>query len=279
MSLIIAVGVPYHVKIASTGIPLHEAKVEFCIPKQDVSFNFPAKAITDDEYVFTVTDAVSEYMNTTLDYKLYVYYKNARFEADTGSFNLIDKEAFDVEMKKPEKKLAETIREKAKKRPGDKKVITESDDKKPEVTSTPTETKEPKETKVQATKPTPTPTVETTTTLKEAKDAIKKAGSKTGLSKILVTETTVEETPDANTKVKEILSSINKTVTPSTELATTPSAEGAKSGGNFLDEVEKMRKAQAKIQKDREEKEKSQEKTQRVKKAIKDAEEKAKKKK
>lgn len=279
MKLIIAVDVPYHVQIASTGIPLHQAKVEFCIPKNDVSFNFPAKAINDTDFVFTVTDAVKEYMNTTLEYKLYVYYGNARFEADTGSFNLINKESFDIEMKNaaPEKKkkLGETIRDKAKKL-GDKKKKS-TDDKKPKVTSTPTETTDGKKATVKASKPTPTPTIEPTTTLKEAKAAIKKTGTKSGLSKMLVTDTpAIEETQDANSKVKNILKSINKSVTPSAQLTSTPTVtEGAtKTAGNFLEEVEKMREAQNRIIKNKAEKEKTDAKSQRVRNAIKKAEDK-----
>ncbi len=264
MKLIIAIGVPYHVEIAASGIPLHEAKVEFCIPKNDVSFNFPAKAITDNEYVFTVTDAIKEFINTTIQYKLYVYYGNARFEADAGSFNLVDKTTFEVEMKPKEKSLAEKIYDKTKRRPKtetpettkkvkEKKEVKTTPTVTNEVTETPTETKVDTAVKVKATKPTPTPTIEPTTTLKEAKDAIKnkkKVGSKSGLAKILVTDTpAVEETMDANTRVKDILQSINKTVTPNADLATVAveDVEVTKTTGNFLVEVEKMREAQEKI--------------------------------
>lgn len=300
MKLIIAIGVPYHIEIAATGIPLHEAKVDFCIPKNDVSFSFPAKAITDNEYVFTVTDAVKEYLNTSVDYKLYVYYGNARFEADAGSFNLIDKTTFEVNMKKedkkPEKKLAETIREKARRRPpsppvkaplvtfgtAEQEVATfelhEKDGKdilvekvEPEITATPEVTKEAKKkptVTVKATKPTPTPTIEPTSTLKEAKAAIKKkkTGSKSGIAKMLVTK--VEETKSADNRVMDILESINKTVTPNTELAKTLSDDAPEPTGNFLGEVEKMREAQSKIKQNKEKKAKSQ----RVRDAIKKAE-------
>ncbi len=300
MKLIIAIGVPYHVEIAATGIPLHEAKVDFCIPKKDVSFSFPAKAITDNEYVFTVTDAVKEYLNTTVEYILYVYYGNARFEADTGSFNLIDKTTFEVSMKKPEKKLAETIRAKAKRRPKEpevtEKVIEEAPEVtekvieeesvvekvEPEITATPTVTNEDKKKPTfKATKPTPTPTLEVTTTLKQAKDAIKKTGKKktgdkSGIAKILVTKIPkIEETQDANARVKDILESINKTVTPNTDLATATTSEEPDAGGNFLEEVEKMRKAQAVIKQNK----KAKANTQRVRDAIKKAEGKSKSKK
>ena len=289
MKLIIAIGVPYHVEIAATGIPLHEAKVDFCIPKKDVSFSFPAKAITDNEYVFTVTDAVKEYLNTTVEYILYVYYGNARFEADTGSFNLIDKTTFEVSMKKPEKKLAETIRAKAKRRPKEpevtEKVIEEEsvvEKVEPEITATPTVTNEDKKKPTfKATKPTPTPTLEVTTTLKQAKDAIKKTGKKktgdkSGIAKILVTKIPkIEETQDANARVKDILESINKTVTPNTDLATATTSEEPDAGGNFLEEVEKMRKAQAVIKQNK----KAKANTQRVRDAIKKAEGKSKSKK
>ena len=276
MSLTVAVGVPYHVEISATGIPLHEAKVEFCIPKNDVSFNFPAKAITDNEYVFTVTDAVNDYVNSTLDYKLYVYYGNARFEADTGSFNLIDKAAFDVKMKKPEeKKLGETIRDKAKnigKKKDKDEVITEE----VEVTPTPDETETPdKKPKVKATKPTPTPTIEPTTTLKEAKDALKKK-KPMGMAKLLATEKPVKEgaetTPDANDRVKNILKSIDKEVTPVAKVTTTPDATEPAKSGVFFAEVDRMRE----INEQRKEKK---EQTQRVRDAIKKAESKSKTKK
>ena len=272
MSLTVAVGVPYHVEISATGIPLHEAKVEFCIPKNDVSFNFPAKAITDKEYVFTVTDAVKDYTNSTLDYKLYVYYGNARFEADSGSFNLIDKDAFDVEMKKPEqKKLGETIRDKAKNLNKKKdKVITE--DKEPEITETPEETKEDKKPKVKASKPTPTPTVTPTTTLAEAKAAVAKK-KPMGMAKLLSTETPVKEaetTPDANARVQNILKSIGKEATPAANMTTTPDATEPAKSGVFFEEVERMRQVTEKRKAKKEQ-------TQRVRDAIKKAEEKAKK--
>ena len=118
VKLVIAVDVPYEVELTATGIPLHEAKVEFCVHKQDVSYNFPAKMITDGKYMFTLTDAVKALMNKTHDYRLYVYYGNARFEADTGTFNLIDQKAFNAKINEGEKApLSEKLLEKTKKKP------------------------------------------------------------------------------------------------------------------------------------------------------------------
>ena len=231
MSLIIAVDVPYEVQITATGIPIHEAKVEFCLPKRDISYNFPAKMVNDKKFVFILTDALKELINKTHEYKLYVYYGNARFEADEGSFNLIDKTAFDVKMKGD--KEAESLADKLITKTAKKPQSTQKKEEKPTVTEevTPTKAKKKATPKVEATKPTPTPTMETTTTLKEAKEAIKKTIG-------------VEEGVDPNQKVKDILSSIDKSA-PSIELATDPATPEkvleTQKPGKLFEEVDRMR--------------------------------------
>jgi len=252
MNLIIAVDVPYEVQITATGIPMHEAKVEFCLPKRDVSYNFPARMVDDKKFVFILTDALKELINKTHEYKLYVYYGNARFEADEGHFNLVDKKAFDVEMQgdKDAKSLANKLLDKATKKPQSVRnrketpVVTEEVKETPEVTGTPevTPTKAKKKAaakkvapKVKATKPTPTPTVETTTTLQEAKEAIKKTIG--GEEHVEV----VQEGVDPNQAVKDILDSMNKTVTPSVELVENTTSTETQKPGKFFEEIDRMR--------------------------------------
>jgi hypothetical protein len=237
MNLVIAVNVPYEVEITATGIPLHEAKVEFCVHKNDVSYNFPAKMVDDKKFIFTITEALTGMSNKTHEYRLYVYYGNARFEADTGSFNLVDKKAFDVKMTgaKEEKKesLRDRLLDKTTKKPA----------KKVEVTPTPEPAEEEKvkvEKKVTATKPTPTPTIEPTTTLDQAKDALKK-------SKKITVEAVNEDgsAEDANAKVRKILSSIDKRAVPTESMSPTPTVAleptETQQPGQFFAEIERMR--------------------------------------
>jgi hypothetical protein len=224
MSLIVAVGVPYEVEITSTGIPMHETDVEFCVLQNDVRYAFPAKNVNDTKFIFTITDAVSHLVNKTLDYKLCVYYGNARFEADRGSFNLLDKKAFDVKMKKdtdvPTKtSLAQRLTNKTAK----KTTAT------PEPTATPEAT--PKVTKkVTATKPTPTPEVTPTTTLKEAKKALNESSVSSDKSK----------------QVREILAGLSKTATPTHKIQTTATATPEPTEpittGSFFESVAEIRK-------------------------------------
>lgn len=255
MSLIIAVNVPYEVEITATGIPIHEAKVEFCIPKNKLSYNYPAKMVTDNKFVFTLTNELDGLVNSTHDYKLYVYYGNARFEADTGSFNLVDEKAFDVKMNsdKSAESLADKLMDKVAKRPTtkDKKVKEPEVTATVEVTSTPevTETVDATDTivtpTVAATKPTPTPTVTLTTTVKETKNALKDYVTKKTTKK--TTKKPVKESvEDANQRVKDILSSINKTATPSVEMNTPEVTKDApvvetQESGKFFEEIERMR--------------------------------------
>ena len=237
MSLIVAVGVPYQVEITSTGIPMHETEVEFCILQNDVKYSFPAKIVNDNIFIFTLNDAVSHLMNKTLDYKLFVYYQNARFEADKGSFNLLDKKSFDVKMKKgtdvpvkenntdvTKKSLSERLHEKASKRPAPAKPQTT-----PKVTTT---AEKVVERKVEATKPTPTPEVTPTTTLADAKKALK--------------ESSANKDGDYNDKIKNILAGLSKTATPTNEMVTTAtpaiSKEQPKGSGSFFSEVDNLRK-------------------------------------
>lgn len=248
INLIIAVDVPYEVQITATGIPMHEAKVEFCLPKRDISYNFPARMIDEKKFVFMLTDALKELINKTHEYKLYVYYGNARFEADEGSFNLVDRAAFDVEMKgnKDAKSLADKLMDKATKTQSTRRrkekveetpVVTETPEITPESTKKKAAPKKKAALKVKATKPTPTPTMETTTTLKEAKEAIKKTtGEK---------EPVKDSNIDPNQRVKDILSSIGKTATPIVELTITPDTQKEvmkpQKSGKFFEEVDRMR--------------------------------------
>ena len=263
MKLIIAVGVPYEVEITASGIPMHEAKVEFTIKKRDISFSFPAKMVDDKKFVFNITNDVNDLVNKTHEYSLHVYYGNARFEADSGKFNLVDKEAFTVKMQqeKGEDSLASKLKSKtqrARKKEAEKPEptvpkatkkdipkVTET----PKVTATEVDTTKPLTPTFEATKPTPTPTVETTTTLKEAKDAIK--NTKEVQEPI---EEGREENP--NDRIKKILSSINKTATPNVELAVTPdstvSVTETQEPGQFFKEIEKMRAINEKRRKNKE---------------------------
>lgn len=253
MSLIIAVGVPYQVEITSTGIPMHETDVEFCVMQSDVRYSFPAKMVNDNVFIFTITNALSKLLNKTLDYKLYVHYGNARFEADKGSFNLVDKKTFDVKMKKDttqevkENKestpLSERLHAKTKKRPSTKSNVKPT----PMVTAT---KERVVESDVEATKPTPTPEVTPTTTLADAKDAIKKSSA-----------VPKEETHDYNEKIKNILSGLSKTATPTTEIEPTatpvkkekksPSPKTVPKGGAFFEEVEHLRQINEKRRKEK----------------------------
>ncbi len=236
MKFIVAVDVPYEVEITAKGIPMHEAKVEFCIHKRDVSFNFPAKRVDDNKFIFIITNVIKDLVNNTHDYKLFLYYGNARFEADSGSFNLVDKTAFNVKMLGNQG--GESLASKLQKKTQSSKSRTKKEVNKP----TAVEKKETevvkhqttkKELKVEATKPTPTPIVETTTTLKEAKAALKK-------SKNHIIE---ENKDDPNQKVKDILSFMEKEVTP---IVVTPNTlievTEPQSTGTFFSEVHNMRK-------------------------------------
>lgn len=259
VNLVIAVDVPYEVEITATGIPMHEAKVEFCIPKNEISFNFPAKMITDNKFIFTLTDDLKSLLNKTHNYKLFVYYGNARFEADTGIFNLVNKDSFNVKMDtKPKVTLSDKLLDKTKKRPVKKPETTP----KPAETSTPTPEETVKVTKkVSSTKPIPTPVVETTTTVKEVKKSLKVKDTK---KKKVVKEDTkaviieeVEPTKDANAKVRDILESLNKSATPSVDLvpATTLPVTETQQTGKFFEEVDRMRTINEQRKKTREVKE------------------------
>lgn len=248
VNLVIAVGVPYKVEITATGIPIHEARVEFCIPKHEISYNFPARMVDEKKFVFTLTDALENMINQTHDYKLFVYYGNARFEADNGIFNLIDKKAFDVKMESDGKSniFSEKLLAKTKNKP-----VKESVDEIDEIVTTTSKVhEEKKEKKIEATKPTPTPTIETTTTLKEAKVALTKEDTPTVTA---TPEPTVEVTEDANKKVKEILSTMQKTTTPTIEM--TQTVKNAQKLGNFFTEVERMKEINAKRKKNKKVKE------------------------
>lgn len=254
MNLIIATGVPQQVEIVSTGIPMHETEVEFCVIGDGVSFNFPAKMVDDKVFVFMLTDSLLDYVDNTLDYKLFVYYGNARFEADKGRFNLVDKKSFDTGIKdqktgevikrnKVADSLSEKLYNKATKRPAPEK---ENPKETPKVT--PKKEEPPEETKVVATKPKPTPEPTPTVTLKEAKEAIKNSGV-----------TTIKEkssNDDYNKKIKEILTSISKTATPTSEMQredhvpeTTPEATPEKA--KFFEEVNKLREINEKRRKNK----------------------------
>jgi len=272
MSLIIAVDVPYEVEITATGIPIHQSKVEFCIPKNDVSFNFPAKMVTDNKFVFVLTGILDKFMNETHDYKLYVYYGNARFEADSGSFNLVNKAAFEVKMQGDKdnesmaaKLLAKTKPQSTRKKDDPKTAnpeVTVTEEPKatevakpevvePEITETPEVTvakkKAARKISLKATKPTPTPTITATTTLKEAKKALSSYIVKEPIPKEkVVIEDITNIQDDPNEKVRSILSSMNKTATPSIDLAPVPVAKvgvtETQEPGKFFEEVNKMRK-------------------------------------
>jgi hypothetical protein len=252
MSLVIAIDVPQQVEIKSTGVPMHETTVEFSVQGEGVSFNFPAKMVNDDVFVFTLNDSVEEYLDKTLDYKLYVYYGNARFEADDGSFNLISKKSFTAKLKNGVtesaavsmgKTLAERLHEKTSKRP-----TTESEKPKETPKETPVKEETPRETEVIATKPKPTPEPTPTVTLKEAKEAIKKSTVKEGISD-----------QDYNNKIREILNSISKTATPTSAMQqestvekvpeTTPETTAEKA--KFFDEVSKLREINEKRRKNK----------------------------
>lgn len=90
MGLEITIGVPKEVEISATGIPIHESSVEFCIQNGKVNHHFPAKMVEDGKFVFTITDDIANLANKDLSYKIYVYYENGRFEADSGEFRLLD---------------------------------------------------------------------------------------------------------------------------------------------------------------------------------------------
>jgi hypothetical protein len=152
MTLVIVLGVPYEIEITANGIPVHEAKIEFSIIKNDISYNFPVKMISDKKFVFTITDDAKHLVNNTHEYKLYVYYGNARFEADTGSFNLIDKQVFDVKMGKKD-----NVNEKTPKDETPPETTEEPSPKEENIVVTPTEEK--KTPKPKKDKPAITPTV------------------------------------------------------------------------------------------------------------------------
>lgn len=271
-NLVMTVNVPYEVEISATGIPLHESKVEFCIHQQDVRYAFPAKMVTDNKFVFKLTDAVQEMMNNTLEYRLYVFYGNARFEADTGTFNLVDASTIEAKIEQPTgEDLAEKVKNISKKRKKEDKV----EEVKEEVEVTPEEVKEEvvEEVKEEAEKPKPkkpqatprattkrkvkkapapdvtaTPPVPTPVTTKvlEAKRLLHESiitGKKIIETKPVAqpVEEQVENTPDVNDKIKEALAALNKTATPSIELEATPTTEQAQEP-KFFDEINRMKK-------------------------------------
>lgn len=227
MSLVIAIDVPQQVEIKSTGVPMHETEVEFSVKGEGVCYNFPAKMVNDDMFIFTLTDCLEKHLDQTLDYNLFVHYGNARFQADNGSFNLISKKSFDAKLKdqntgetvKTSKKtesisansLAKKLLEREQKKET-KKVITESSE---------------EETKIVATKPIPTPEPTPTVTLKDAKEALKKSAS------------VAEGDNEYNQKIKEILKSISKTATPT--LSKDNKTNEAKDSAKFFEEVQKLK--------------------------------------
>lgn len=251
-NLVIAVNVPYEVEISATGIPIHQSKVEFCIHREDVRYSFPAKMINDNKFIFTITDDVSSLLNSTLEYRLYVYYGNARFEADTGTFNLIDKNAFNVKMKKDNSApvvtpIDEKLLDKLDKfnTPSEDKNIEESLESSTILEEQIEETIE-EEPVVTATEPIPTPTITPTLTAKDAKKALRNIIKDKKVKKAIKKkqEALEEDTEGYNQKIKDILENLSKKVTPSIELEATPSDDVKKTQtpGKFFEEVDNMRK-------------------------------------
>ena len=264
-NLVIAMKVPYEVEISATGIPLHESQVEFCVHRNDIRFSFPAKMVDDKKFMFTITEDIKSLANQTLEYRLYVYYGNARFEADTGTFNLIDKDAFDVKMSEsnaPSKNpVSDSLNERLKDLAKRSKAATKK--KEAPVVETTEENVEPTAT---ASKPTPTPTVTPTATVAQVKEALRETLTKddkpvlpsiappTTEAETAVVETTAIDPNDPNVRVREILASINKTVTPSVSLSPTPTVEETQTsgaGGKFFSEVDNMRSINAKRRKNK----------------------------
>lgn len=111
--IIIPINVTHEVEISATGIPIHESKVDFCVcgPKNDVFFHFPAKMIEENKFAFTVSESVASLVNKELDYKIFVYYKNGRFEADKGKIKLISEKDVKAVVKKNDKEVKESAKQ------------------------------------------------------------------------------------------------------------------------------------------------------------------------
>lgn len=247
-NLVIAINVPYEVEISATGIPLHQSKVEFCIHREDVRYSFPTKMINDNKFIFTITDDVSSLLNSTLEYRLYVYYGNARFEADIGTFNFIDKDVFDVKMKKDDSApkvtpIDEELLDKLDKSntPSEDKNVEESLE-----SSTILEEQIDEEPIIITTEPIPTLTITPMLTAKDAKKALRNIIKEKEIKREVKKNQEIleEDTEDYNQKIKDILEDLSKKVAPSIELEATPSDDvrETQTSDKLVEEVDNIEK-------------------------------------
>lgn len=94
----LVIGVPHEVEI-TTSIDMGKFNVELCLVGEGYNFHIELQPLDDNKFSILVPKKLEELSNKTLDYKLFVYKDNARFQADDGSLKFISEKDFKVDGK------------------------------------------------------------------------------------------------------------------------------------------------------------------------------------
>ena len=97
----IAIGVPYELSIEPS-VDIGEFDAEIVLEQKEFSMAFKLKKIKnkDNDYTFIIPTTLKEMLEKTeVNYNIFVYKENARFEVDDGKIKFISEKDFKVRVK------------------------------------------------------------------------------------------------------------------------------------------------------------------------------------
>lgn len=138
----IVIGVPYEISIEPS-VDIGKFESQLIITEGDLKFAIDMKPIkgSDNDYTFTISSKLKSLLKKkTVDYSIFVFKENARFEVDDGKLQFIDESDFKVRVTDN----AKMHRKEEEPEPTEKPKKKKADKPKKEKTPEPTPTEEPK---------------------------------------------------------------------------------------------------------------------------------------
>ena len=139
----IVIGVPYEISIEPS-VDIGKFESQLVITESDIKFAIDMKPVkgSDNDYTFIVPSKLKPMLKKkTVDYSIFVFKENARFEVDDGKLQFIDESDFKVRVTDNAKMRRKEEEPEPTEKPKKGKAEKPSKDKTPE----PTPTKEAKE--------------------------------------------------------------------------------------------------------------------------------------